>query len=148
MTTRILLVAASITVVVVLTVSFFATGRAESVWIDPITGSIKHQTVYFGFAAEPTIRPTALDAWVRKKTPTYLNDWKFVNQTGYTVWNRPTFFGCAGAPEIYTLRGDAIDDFVSRCSDDELDRFVGELRNPEHDVREAAIDAAIQRLGE
>jgi hypothetical protein len=125
--------------------SVFVTFRTEITWVDPLSGTIKQESVrWFGLSRTTVLKTTALEAWQRRRRPDYSPTWQFVHSTGYDVWGRPLLFACGDAPPLYLFHS-VLDRFVEQATDDDLSHF-NDLLN-QGDVRqiEAALEKAVEQ---
>jgi hypothetical protein len=95
---------------------------------------------------EPTIRMSRLESWLRKREPLFTNRWHYIGESAYNVWGVPRLFACGSAPEIYPLRGEPLDGFVERSTDDEIEQFVAAMRSDDRNRQEAAVEDAFHRI--
>ncbi len=123
--------------------------RSDLGWIDPVTGSMKHQTQCFLVPLKAVVEQSALERWIIHHEGGYSNKWQFLHETcSGVIFGRA--FACGHAPAIHSLRvGEWNDEFVRGATDAEIAEFVHIMRagtpaEREHAV-EAACDQAIRR---
>jgi hypothetical protein len=118
-------------------------------WIDPITGSLKHQTRWFGIAITTVVEQSAIEKWVIVHEGQYSNTWTFLHDTSRAIWGRS--FACGRAPEIYELHAGELNNLVVQTSSDhELTEFLQTMRNGSEEEKRKAVrtgaDTAIRRF--
>jgi hypothetical protein len=120
--------------------------RHELGWIDPITGSMKSQTQWFGFTTSTLIEQSAVEKWIIHHEGHYTNNWSFLHDTAMTPSGRPTGHSCGRLTEIYFLHaGSANDHFVLNASDEEIGTFVQVMRTGTSLEKEKAALAAAEK---
>jgi hypothetical protein len=118
----------------------------HNVWIDPVTGSIKRETQWFGQTTHTVIEPSAIERWISEHNDPHSNHWKFLHATYSSMWGNPVGCGCGIAPAIYSLSNSNLcDEFVHNSTDQEINNFVRVMQAGTEDEKQKAVDAAIQR---
>jgi hypothetical protein len=113
--------------------------------MDPVTGSLKRQSSFFGVKTDPVVEMSELEIRLLKSDSAFLNQWQFLSETEYNLWGQATLHSCGQTPEIYPLHN-FIADYVQLCTDDDLERFVNELRSNDVNRQQIAVNAAIERV--
>lgn len=134
---------------VFLVVSLCVPVKQNMTWIDPVTGSWKHQSgLTLSSDMKPlltttaAIEPSPLAMWLVRREGRVQYNWHSLNTTWKTLWGTVTGLGCSRAPPIYSLRGDLLEYFVKSSSDDDLRCFVDVMRHGTEAEQRAAIESA------
>src|SRR5438128_297864 len=116
-------------VILVSLLAAFTTPHHELGWIDPVTGSMKRQTQWFGFSTSTMVDQSAIEKWIIRHEGRYSSHWAFLHDTSMTAWGRSVEFACAMAPDIYALHaGELNDEFVRGASEPEINEFLQVMR--------------------
>jgi len=135
-----LLGAGGATVLLVLVVQILSTYSTDTM-IDPITGSMRHQTVWrFGITLGATTDISALEARLNRCGIQWTRSWQLLTSRETSLFGA-TGIACASAPPIYQLRP-VLKDFTDTSTDGELQDFVRVMQTGTDAARNAAIDAA------
>ena len=125
--------------------SWMFDARHDRGWIDPVTGSMKRQTTWFGIGS-PIVERSAIEKWIVRRDGHYVNQWKFLHDTSKSLFGIPICFGCGRAPEIYSLSaGEFNDRFVARATDQEIGDFVAVMETGSSDQKLKAVEAATKK---
>lgn len=121
--------------------------RLDLGWIDPVTGSMKSQTRWFGFATSSLINKSALEEWVIRHEGGHENQWSPLYNTSKTAFGRPFCFECNLSPPIHALHAGALnDEFVRNSTDRELSQFLEIMRNGTAEEQRRAVENHAQKL--
>jgi hypothetical protein len=137
------IIVAFVAAILLIATTYCMAGR-DAVWIDPVTGSIKEETQWFGQTTDAVIKTSAIEKWINAHGDSHSNGWIFLNAS------RMTLFGhvneCGRAPAIYPLRAGSLDDlFVINSTEQEISDFVHVMQAGTEDEKQQAVQAAVQR---
>jgi hypothetical protein len=123
----------------------FPCHRNDLGWVDPICGSVKHQTQLFGLTLSTVIEPSALERWIVDREGKYTNSWSMVQDTSsHLVFGK--VYACGTAPEIYPLsRIEFNERFVQSSTDTEIAEFIRVMRTGTLSERRQAVDKACDK---
>lgn len=119
--------------------------RTLTVWIDPVTGSIKTQKCQFPFFAQPVVTHSAIESWLVRNEGGYSPSWQCLSETSDTPFGR--FRGCSSAPAIYVFHSERKNIlFVQMLSHQEIAGFVRVMRTGSEPQKRAAVETASARI--
>jgi hypothetical protein len=125
--------------------SLLAAPRVDLGWIDPVTGSLKYQTRWFGVSTSTTVEQSAIEKWIIAHEGQCSNTWTLLFDTSRNVWGGVYSRGCGQAPEIYELQtGELNDLFVQTASNDEVSEFLNVMRGGSDDEKRQRVRAAAE----
>lgn len=115
--------------------------RTSRMWMDPVTGSTRHETTHFGFWSLPaTETESALARWAANHVKDHRPKWQFVSETKRgCLW---TIRGTGSMPPVYLLHGRLGEVVVASTSDEELAALIEVLREGSDAEQRQAIEAA------
>jgi hypothetical protein len=129
-------------IVVALIVLALIPSRSDTTWIDPVTGSVKHQRSWWIYSRAPVVEISELERWVIRRQGVHARTWTFVSRSRQTIFNQGLSIGCAEAP-MYLLRaGDRNDRFIKQSTDKQIDQLVQVMRTGTESEKRAAIRSA------
>ena len=126
-------------------IALFPLHRNDLGWIDPVSGSTKHQIKLFGVSVSTVIEQSTLERWIVDHEGRYTNDWRFLHDTSsHLVYGKT--YACGMTPEIYSLSKSELNDaFVRGSSDKEIAEFVKIMRTGTPSEQKLAVDQACEK---
>jgi hypothetical protein len=120
------------------------TMRRVETRIDPISGSMSYQTVWWlGITSGTSTDVSPLESRLNRSGIQWTRSWQFLTSKEYKLFVL-TMRGCSSTPPIYQLRP-VLKDFANASTDRELRDFVRVMQSGTQAAQTAAIDAAFER---
>jgi hypothetical protein len=135
-----------VTVVVCVLLALTIPVRSDRLWVDPVSGSVKWQTVWLGVPGSIRVNQSDLERWIVAHAGSHDPEWLFVNETIRTISGRWAGCGVGQTPKIFSrfLVGDGLKRFVRNGTDAEIAKFVGAMRKGTPDEQTQAVDEAVR----
>jgi hypothetical protein len=99
--------------------------KEVDVWICPVSGSTRIDTVWLGLFKHEERTTSALEGWLKHREPAFVPNWQHTSTDNYFVLGRS--FACSTAPEIFTLTP-LLNQVVEKLDDNEISDLVKVLR--------------------
>ncbi len=116
--------------------------RQSEIWCDPVTGTLKLQTIWpFGITAGPYYKVSSLELQLHAIGYRWPQTWQFMGKDHYTLLGKGVEFECGVAPPIYHIRR-VLDQYVKAASADDVRRLADTLRFGTDQQQKTAADAA------
>jgi hypothetical protein len=134
-------------VAVALAALIFGAGRTVSgyrIWIDPVTGSMKHESSFLIFPNSTEVSRSELERWIIRHEGAYKPRWDHLSTGTRTLFGRS--FACSLSPPIFPLQGRVNAEFVRSSTDREIVEFVRIMRTGTEEEQKQAVNAAIEKV--
>ena len=136
----------SIVVVVVLILLALIPTRSDTIWVDPVTGSVKRQASWQVCRRPPIVETSAIERWIVRREGSHVPTWRFVSRSTRTIFGRPLSIACGEAP-MYLLRaGDLNDRFVLNSTNEQIVKFINLMRTGSAEERRESVQAAYRSV--
>jgi hypothetical protein len=117
--------------------------RTHSVWVDPVSGSIKSQSSWLFVPTKTTIEQSELERWIVAHEGFHNSQWHFLNENYRLITGKFAGCGVGLTPKIFPFHaGDFNTHFVRNATDAEIAEFVRVMRHGTPDEQEKAVEEA------
>lgn len=129
-------------------VAFFLPVRTDKSLCDPVTGSHKTQTFWFGIGLRPQYSWSGLEDWIAAREGGYESRWRCSYTLDYNLFGILLVRGCS--PSSTDARvlgydgGEIGRRFVAKSTEAEIAEFIRIMRHGTDDERREAADAALR----
>ncbi len=115
--------------------------RQWTIWCDPVSGSVKTRTTWFGISAAPHYEVSPLESRLKAIEYTWPQTWKFMSRDHFTLFGRAVEWEDGEAPPIFSQRF-GMNGYARSATSDELRHFADTMRFGTESEQRAAVKIA------
>jgi hypothetical protein len=131
-----------VAVVILMGLVALVPAQSRTIWVDPITGSVKTQASGLGIGQTPVIETSSLERWIVEHDGSHLSTWQRVTKATWTIYGQGVDVSCVDRPMFLLRAGESNDQFVRTSTDSQISRFVQVIRTGSKDEKTEAMHAA------
>jgi len=142
---RQVIIVASVVLLAGLAVALTSCPITDVARIDSVSGSIMADRYLLFLRTHHVFVQSAIEQRATREEGGYVHDWRFLNETGRTIWDRWCSCGVGLTPPVYELRaGELNERFARSATDQEFHEFLHAMRAGNADQQKEALQKAVR----